>query len=133
MKIALLAGLLLATAACGAYQFPSGGGKSPNTGSVNGRVLAVPCAPVERVDSPCAGRPVAGLEIDYADGQTKQAATTDSNGDYAIQLPAGTWKVSMNSYMRIISGPTSVTIAAGSSVVADYLVDSGIRVPAPQQ
>jgi hypothetical protein len=38
----------------------------------------------------------------------------------------------MKTYMRVISGPPAVTVAAGSTVVANYVLDSGIRVPAPQ-
>ena len=58
---------------------------------------------------------------------------TGSNGYYSIGLAAGTWKVTIKSFMRIISGPPTVTVTAGSAVQADYVVDSGIRVPVPQQ
>jgi hypothetical protein len=37
----------------------------------------------------------------------------------------------MKNYMRIISGPTTIALSAGSTVVANYVLDSGIRVPAP--
>jgi hypothetical protein len=132
MRNTLLAALVLATAACGAYQFP-GGTPSPNTGMVSGRVIAVPCAPVEPAGSACAGRPVVGLEIDFDGSSATKAAITDSNGGYSVELAPGTWKVRMKTYMRIISGPTSITVAAGSSVVANYILDSGIRAPVPQQ
>jgi hypothetical protein len=132
MRNTLLAGLVLVTAACGAYQFP-GESPSPNNGTVSGRVIAVPCAPVQPAGSACTGRPVAGLEIDFTDGATTTAAVTDSNGSYSIALSPATWKVRVKGYMRIISGPTSITVAAGSNVVANYVLDSGIRVPVPQQ
>jgi hypothetical protein len=132
MRSTLLAALVLAATACGAYQFP-GGTPSPNTGTVSGRVIAVPCAPVEPGGSTCAGRPVAGLEIDFASSSATKAAMTDSTGAYSVELAPGTWKVRMKTYMRIISGPTAITVAAGSRVVANYILDSGIRAPVPQQ
>jgi hypothetical protein len=128
MRALLVLLLLVATAACGAYRFP---GESPAaSGTVSGHVLAAPCAPVQPVNQPkCTGRPVAGLEIDFTGNGTTVVTHTDPNGGYSIELAAGTWKVSLKSYMRIISGPSSVTVQAGSNVVADYLVDSGMRVP----
>jgi hypothetical protein len=92
--------------------------------------MAVPCSPIEAPNQPtCTGRAVGGLEIDFTGNGTAVSTQTDSSGAYSVELAAGTWKVSIKSYMRIISGPTTVTVQAGSSVVADYLVESGIRVP----
>ena len=92
--------------------------------------MAVPCSPIEAPNQPtCIGRPVGGLEIDFTGDGTAVSTHTDSSGAYSVELVAGTWKVSIKSYMRIISGPPTVIVQAGSSVVADYLVDSGIRVP----
>jgi|ERR671937_77192 hypothetical protein len=134
MRYALVAALLFVTAACGSYTFPGGGSPSPGTGLVSGRVLAYPCAPVERADSPCAGRSVGGVEIDYVTGTTVAARTvTDSNGNYSVRLEPGTYTVRFNNYMRVMSGPTKLTVAAGSSIVANYLLDSGIRAVVPQQ
>ncbi len=132
MKYVILGALLLVTAACGAYHFP-GASPSAGTGTVSGRVIAVPCAPVEPGGGACAGRPVPGLEIDYTNGASTSRAETDSTGAYSTDLGAGTWKVTMKTYMRIISGPTTVTVTAGSHVVANYILDTGIRVPVPQQ
>jgi hypothetical protein len=131
MKNLFLGALVLLTAACGAYQFP-GASPSGGTGTVSGHVIAVPCAPVEG-DGACAKRLLPGVEIDYTNGRSTSRAETDSTGAYSIELAAGTWKVTMKTYMRIISGPTVVAVAAGSHVVADYVLDTGIRVPVPQQ
>ncbi|HET7467700.1 MAG TPA: carboxypeptidase regulatory-like domain-containing protein [Candidatus Dormibacteraeota bacterium] len=121
----------VALAACGGYQFP-GGGSSGGTGTVSGKVVAVPCAPVERVGSPCPGRPVQGLVLTLTSSSREQVtATTDAAGQYAVELKAGTWTVAFKSFMRIISGPTAVTVSAGGTVVANYVLDSGIRVPQP--
>jgi hypothetical protein len=128
----LLGALVLLSAACGAYQFP-GASPSTGTGNISGHVIAVPCGPVEPGGGACAKRLVAGLEIDYSDGRNSGTAVTDSTGAYSIDLAAGTWKVTLKTYMRIITGPTVVTVAAGSHVVADYVLDTGIRLPVPQQ
>jgi len=129
VKPALIALVLVATAACGAYQFPGGG--SSGTGNVSGQVVAVPCSPVEPVNErPCAGRPVAGLEIDFASNGTNVSTLTGPKGSYTVDLAAGTWTVTLKTYMRVISGPPSVTVTSGSRVVVDYILDSGLRVPA---
>jgi hypothetical protein len=128
MRAVVLLLLMVATAACGAYRFP--GESPPATGTVTGHVMAIPCSPIEVPNQPvCTGRPVGGMEIDFTGNGTAVSAQTDSSGAYSIGLAAGTWKVSIKSYMRIISGPPTVTVQAGSSVVADYVVESGIRVP----
>src|SRR5713226_9074304 len=131
MRAVLVSVLVLLTAACGAYRYP---GQSPaGTGTVSGQVTAVPCSPVEVPDQPCAGRPVSGLEIDFSAGGTTVGARTDAKGAYSVELAAGTWKVSFTKPMRILSGPPAVTVEAGSGVVANYVVDSGIRVPVSKE
>lgn len=119
---------LLAGAACGAYKFP--GGPGAGSGVVSGQVQVVPCGPVEPAGQdilPCKSKPAQGLELDFTGDGRSVSARTDSSGHYSIELEAGTYKVSVKGYMRIISGPNPLTVAAGSSIVADYVVDSGIR------
>ena len=131
MRNVLLAALVLVTAACGAYQFP---GTSPAaTGTVEGAVLAFPCFPVESAGQQCAGRPVPGLEIDFTSGDGTAKAVTNSTGHYTVALSSGTWNVHLVTRMRIISGQQQVTVVSGSTLTAKYVVDSGIRVPVPQQ
>jgi len=134
MRVLGLAALLLAAAACGGYQFPgSNPSPSPENGTVSGRVLAVPCAPVEQAGTTCAGRPVPKLELDYVkDGQVAAVTVTDSGGSYLVSLAPGTYQVRMKTYMRVTSGPLTIAVAPGSSLVANYLLDSGIRAPVPQ-
>src|SRR5690349_24700403 len=105
MRIALLAALCVLTAACGAYHFPGGGtSPTPTTGSVTGRVLAVPCAPVEQAGSVCAGNAVQWMEIDYLSGTSIAAQTvSDGNGRYAIRLAPGSSVVKFNGFGRVIS------------------------------
>ena len=121
---------MLTIAACGAYRFPSG---SASTGTVSGTVMMYPCGPVEQQDQPCKGMPASGLELVFTNASgSEQTARTDTRGAYSTTLDEGDWQVSLKGIARIISGPQSVTVTAGGSVVADYLVDSGIRAPAPQ-
>src|SRR5205814_1043259 len=87
------AALVLVTVACGGYQFP-GGSQSPNPGTVTGRVLALPCAPVEKAGETCAGRPVASLELDDVAGSSVTKAVTDATGNYAVELAPATWTTS---------------------------------------
>jgi hypothetical protein len=133
MRNALLAGLLILTAACGGYQFP-GGSPTPAAGTVSGRVLAVPCAAIEPADGQCI-RPVPNLELDYVlKGESRTEKTfTNAKGNYSVALPPGTYAVKVKPYMRIISGPTNLTVGAGTSTVADYVVDSGLRISGPAQ
>src|SRR5262245_25254485 len=135
MRQLVLGALCLVTVGCGAYVFPGGeASPTPNTGAVSGQVLAVPCSPVEKAGTTCAGKPVPGLELDYVVGTKVQGRTvTDGSGNYSIRLEPGTYTVRFKNVIRVISGPTKVTVAEGSDVVANYLLDSGIRVPAPQQ
>lgn len=135
MRLILLAGVALLASACGAYQFPAASpSASPPTGVVSGRVVAVPCVPAQPAGSTCAGRPVGGLELDYASGPAVEAkAVTDASGRYSVTLPGGTYLVTLQTYMRVVSGPPEVVVGAASRTVADYVLDSGIRVPVPQQ
>ncbi len=130
-----VAGLVLLTAACGAYHFPGNSpSPSPETAHLSGIVRSVPCAPVEQAGSTCAGRPVASLEIDYVAGNTVVSrAATNSSGMYAVDLRPGTYEVKLVTYMRVISGPTKLTLGAGTRTVANYMLDNGIRVPVPAQ
>ncbi len=130
MRHAFLAGsaaVLMMAAACGAYSFPSGA----STGTVSGSVMLVPCAPVEQANQPCRKTAGAGFRLTFTADSGTKTAETDSNGHYTIDLSAGTWKVSVQAISRIISGPTTVTVPGGGSVHADYVIDTGIRVPGP--
>ena len=129
MRQLLIAGLLLVTAACGAYSFPAG--NPPQTGSVHGTVRVYPCAPVEQEGQVCNGLRGTGMTIQFNNGSQTSSTTIDSTGSYSITLPAGTWKVTFQGIARIVEGPNPLTVPAGGSVEADYQVDSGIRLPAP--
>jgi hypothetical protein len=131
MRNVLLAALVLVTAACGVYRFP--GSTGAPTGAVTGTVVAIPCFPVEQPEQQCAGRPVGGLEIDFTHGGDSAKAVTDPTGHYTLTLASETWTVHLATQMRVISGPSKVAVPSSSTVTANYVLDSGIRVPVPQE
>jgi hypothetical protein len=91
--------------------------------------IAVPgvmCPAPGPANYPCGTAPVPGLELDFTNGNTTEITTTDSSGNYSIELAAGSWHVSTKNYMQIVSGPTTVTMTAGASIVANYTVWSRI-------
>jgi hypothetical protein len=127
MKPTMIALVLLATAACSAYHFP--GNPTAGTGTVSGQVIVVPCGALESADQPCAAKPFSGLELDFTKGTTTVAATTGPGGNYSVELAEGRWTVSAKQIMRIVKGPGTITVHAGDRIVANFVVDSGIRVP----
>ena len=85
------------------------------------------CPPGGPKNNVCGGPvPVPGLELDLTSGSTTLSTTTDSAGNYSIELPAGTWNVTTKNFLQIVGGPTTVTITAGASIVANYTVWSRI-------
>ena len=130
MRNALLVPLVFLIAACGAYHVP---GTPSGTGTVAGTVVAVPCTPVESALKPCAGRPVAGVEVAFVKGNATANALTDSNGKFTVELASGTWLAHVKTYMRLMSGPPQVDVTDGATLTANYVLDSGMRVPVPQQ
>jgi hypothetical protein len=147
MRNAILAVILVATAACGAYHFP---GPPDGLGNVSGQVVGTPCVPVEpaiqapacppgpiagcakgAIGSGCSTWPMPNLQLVFTNGTTSLTAQTDSAGTYSIELPAGTWVVNTNNYVQIITGPRTLDVSAGESIIANYVVDSGIRNTAP--
>lgn len=146
MRKLLLVAILVAATACGAYHFP---GSNSESGTVSGRVTAYPCGPVQQAgqaclpgpatnclpkspnDSTCGPLPIPGIVLVFSGGSASASVKTHSDGFYSIDLPAGTWKVSITpGMMRIISGPNPLVVDAGSSITANYVVDTGIRAAA---
>src|SRR5207245_6761507 len=116
VRIVLLALLVVATTSCGAYRFPGMG--STGTGTVGGQVTVIPCAPIEPTTQPCKVAPSSSIEIDFSVAGTTVTAHTDAKGQYSVELPAETWKVSFKGYLRVIKGPPMVTGNPGVHVGA---------------
>ena len=147
MRNVLLVLVLVATAACGAYRFP---GPAGGTGIVSGHVVAYPCGPVQPADqrcipvpatecvpkppvqSTCGAYPVQGLVLVFTNGETTLGAKASSDGYYSIELPSGKWSVSTKNIARIISGPLTLDVRGGDNIVADYVIDTGIRAASEQ-
>jgi hypothetical protein len=136
MRIALLIGLVIATAACGNYRYPA---PMNETGTVHGLVTSSSCVgpcPAVLICLPqpaspaCGQRPMVELGLIFTKGSSSFVAKTDSTGVYSINLPVGTWSVATATIARIISGPQILEVKAGTSIVADFVVDTGIRAAA---
>jgi hypothetical protein len=151
LLVVLVVMSVVTAAACGAYRFPGPGNGS---GTVSGQVIATTCGPVGPVGPvaqpcltykmqdcmpkspngpPCGVWPVRGLELVFTNQDVSLSTKTDSTGAYSMELPAGTWAVKTGSYMRIISGPETLVVSARAKIVADYVVDTGIRITAGSQ
>ena len=136
MRLVLVVGLLIATSACANYRYP---GPVNETGAVQGHVTASNCSgpcPASLVCPPpapgkqCGEQPVGGLGLIFTNGNTSFVAKTDSAGAYSINLPVGTWSVATAPITRIVSGPQTLEVKAGTSIVADFIVDTGMRAAA---
>jgi len=121
----LLGAALTLPAACASPPYP---GTQP-MGTVTGHVLSWPCAPVENLNSPCAGRPAPGVEVDFQRGGSPVGSVvSDGSGVYSIQLLPGTYTVSLKN-IRILRSPNQVIVTAGQVTTADLVFDNGIRLP----
>ncbi|HEY8816752.1 MAG TPA: hypothetical protein VIP57_16845 [Candidatus Dormibacteraeota bacterium] len=142
--LALAVAILGGAAACGAYRFP---GPGSETGNVHGQIFALGCGgpaqdsvqpcpatsivcPPEPTAHGCGETPIPGLELVFTDGSTTLVTKTDASGAYSIDLPSGTWNVTTASFARIVSGPQTLTVNAGASIAADFVIDTGMRAAA---
>lgn len=128
MKLAL--GLTLTTlllAACGPGAGPPG--PSGAKGTISGQVLAWPCAPVERVGSPCPGRPApdATVQVTPAGGGPASEVVTDGMGDFSVMVPPGRYQVAVVGRRLVGTTSVAVDVEAGGTATADLVIDSGIR------
>lgn len=120
--IATVVALVLQLAACG----PA----TRSTGEVDGRVTWFNCV---RPDFGCPETGVQKIAVYFQPktGQKPFIAWTDANGAYMIHLPEGTYGVDVpgapsvaenGSLVRIVSGPTQITVKSGQIVIADLRI-----------
>lgn len=117
---------VLALISCGSDH---GIGSEP-TGRVVGHVLAGPTCPVERPGGPaCPPAPVAGLVEFVQDGRIVTSVSTDAEGGFEHELPAGTYTVSVDVGDRPfpVCGSVDVEVVADAETNVDIDCDTGIR------
>jgi hypothetical protein len=101
-------------------------------GALVGRTVRGPLSPVGGLPGVREGEPVVGarVQVTGVDRTLSREAVTDHQGDYRLDLPAGSYQVTIG---RLRPGeftkslPAKVTITAGSETRLDIWIDTGIR------
>jgi hypothetical protein len=109
----------------------SGASSDDRLGTIRGEVLLAPTCPVESVQTPCPGRPLAGVPVRVvdADGTVRADAVSDDRGAFTIVVTAGRYLLTAvieEDPARSVK-PVRVEVRAGEVVRSDVIVDSGIR------
>jgi hypothetical protein len=122
----LLSLALLAGCARGSSEGSDGG-----LGTIRGSVLLAPTCPVETTESPCPGRPLAGVPVRVvdADGDVRASAVSDDDGAFTVDVAPGSYLLTASieeDPARSVK-PVRVAVGAGEVEHADVVVDSGIR------
>ena len=86
---------------------------------------------MESTESPCPGRPLAGLPVRVvdADGNVRASAVSGDDGAFTIDVAPGSYLLTASieeDPARSVK-PVRVAVRAGEVVHVDALVDSGIR------
>ena len=130
MKRSLVLTVLLSLTLAGCAR-GSSGGSDERLGTIGGSVLLAPTCPVETVESPCPGRPLAGVPVRLldADGNELARAVSGDDGAFTIDVAPGSYLLtaSIEEDPARSVAPVRVMARAGEVVHADVLVDSGIR------
>jgi len=127
VPILLVALILFSACARG----PSTGSDDEAVGTIRGAVLLAPTCPVESLESPCPGRPLAGVPVLAVDDQGNVRADTvsDDDGRFAMDVAPGTYLLTASIQedpARSVK-PVRVDVVAGEVVHSNVVVDSGIR------
>lgn len=115
-------------AACGRGPVASSGDA---LGTIRGAVLLAPTCPVQSIESPCPGRPLAGVPVRVVDdeGAVRARAVSGNDGTFVIDVAPGSYLLTasiQDDPARSVA-PIRVSVRAGEVVHSDVLVDSGIR------
>ncbi|HVQ19270.1 MAG TPA: carboxypeptidase-like regulatory domain-containing protein [Actinomycetes bacterium] len=115
----------LALTACGSSQ----AGPSASSATVSGQVLTGPTCPVETVESPCPPSPLDGAKVEVLqDGAVVSDGTSDSDGGFSLDAPAGSVVVRATDTNGLHSQASkTVQLEAGQTTTVTLVVDSGIR------
>jgi hypothetical protein len=100
-------------------------------GTIRGAVLLAPTCPVESIESPCPGRPLADVPVLAMDdeGNVRARTRSDDDGGFAMDVAPGTYVLTASIQedpARSVK-PVRVDVVAGEVVRSDVVVDSGIR------
>jgi hypothetical protein len=137
MRLCLALALAIASG-CSAGPSAPPASPTPSDSGIQGAVLAGPTCPVERLNSPCPPRPLAGWTVSAEPICPPSAVCavarpiktrTDSSGRYRLPLAPGTYTVTAagSGQLNNSSAPKVVTVTAHAYAVADLMVDTGIR------
>jgi len=127
VPILLVALILFSACARG----PNTGSDDEAVGTIRGAVLLAPTCPVESIESPCPGRPLAGVPVLAVDdeGNVRADTVSDDDGRFAMDVAPGTYRLTASIQedpARSVK-PVRVDVVAGEVVHSDVVVDSGIR------
>jgi hypothetical protein len=131
MRRALVSFLFLVLVLLTACARGSSAGSDDRLGTIHGEVLLAPTCPVESIQSPCPGRPLAGVPVRVVDanGEVRASAVSDDRGAFTIDVTPGSYLLTASieqDPMRSVK-PVRVEVHAGEVVRSDVMVDSGIR------
>jgi hypothetical protein len=106
-------------------------GSDERLGTIGGSVLLAPTCPVETTESPCPGRPLAGVpvRVEDADGNVRASAVSDDDGAFTVDVAPGSYLLTASieeDPARSVK-PVRVAVRAGEVVHVNVVVDSGIR------
>jgi hypothetical protein len=123
--VVALVGLGIASIAVGSV---AGGAINHPVPGIFGRITAGPTCPVERPGQQCAPRPVVATVKAQKRHRTVASTRSNSAGDYAMGLRAGTYTITVDTGSMFPRCPTkTITVAKGQSVEVNVLCDTGIR------
>ncbi len=108
------------------------GAAKEGRGVVEGSVLKGPTSPMVQPGISSSANGVPGAQVDFATlgGRRVASVKTDSAGNFRVELPAGTYNITMPSLygaMFTKDLPAVVTIVAGQVQRLDIVLDTGIR------
>jgi hypothetical protein len=104
-------------------------GESGSTkyGNVTGTVVVPHCPGLTYSGKTCPSRPAPGIRIDFVNLSTNSSAVavTDETGRYAIRLPSGSYRISLEIGALPSYGPNQVVVEEGRVATANFSYEVG--------
>jgi hypothetical protein len=119
---------VLSVGGCGPDGATGSSGPAADSG-ISGLTVAGPQCPVQIAGQPCPPKPVsARVVVEDAAGHQVTAFTSDPQGRFRVQLPAGEYVlVSSGDPGSLLLKPVQVTVLAGRYADVQLMFDTGIR------